>query len=77
VKLPIRSYLTASPNKVLLAFDFSQAEAWVVAYLANCRNMKEALSRKGDQDIHSTSGRALFDVPEDRPVRAENKLEGT
>ena len=76
MKYPVRSYLTASPNKVLLAFDFSQAESWVVAYLSNCRNMKEALVRKGDKDIHSTSGRAIFDIPEDKPVPKDSRYIG-
>ena len=76
MKLPIRSFLTASPEKVLLEFDFSQAEAWVVAYLANCREMKAALVRKGDKDIHSTSGRALFSIPEDAPISSDARYMG-
>lgn len=57
-KIHIRSMIVAPPGKVLLAFDLSQAESWVVAFLANEPNMKRAL-RFGD--IHTeTAGSALF-----------------
>jgi hypothetical protein len=42
-KLKIRSIIRAKPNHLLLAFDLSQAESWVVAYLANEPRMKKAL----------------------------------
>ena len=61
-KLKIRSMLRASPGKVLLAFDFSQAETWVVAHLANSKTMKEALHRAGTKfDIHYTTTRGIYD----------------
>lgn len=43
-KLAIRSQITAPPGKVLLQVDLSQAEAWVVAYMANEPKMKQALN---------------------------------
>lgn len=41
----------------LLAFDLSQAESWVVAYLADEHNMKHALQFG---DIHSSTAVAIF-----------------
>jgi len=76
MKYPIRSYLRASPGKTLISLDLSQAEAWVVAYLANCREMKAALLRKGSKDIHSTSARALFTIPEDGEVSKDSRYMG-
>ena len=48
----------AKPGQLLANFDLSQAESWVVAYLANEERMKDALS---NGDIHTeTAGNALF-----------------
>ena len=58
MKLPIRSMIVAPPGKVLLAFDLSQAETWVVAYSANEASMKDALT---NGDIHTNTAVALFD----------------
>lgn len=49
--------IRALPGHELLAFDLSQAESWVVAYLANEPNMKKALKFG---DIHSQTAVALF-----------------
>lgn len=50
--------ICAPPGKTLIAFDLSQAESWIVAFLANERNMKHALMYG---DIHTeTAGSALF-----------------
>ncbi len=51
--------MVAAPKGVLLAnFDLSQAESWVVAYLADEQKMKHALMYG---DIHTeTAGNALF-----------------
>ena len=50
--------IQAPPGKVLIAFDLSQAESWIVAHLANEPNMKRALATG---DIHTeTAGSALF-----------------
>jgi DNA polymerase I-like protein with 3'-5' exonuclease and polymerase domains len=57
-KVHIRSMIVAPPGKVLVACDLSQAESWIVAFLANERNMKHALMYG---DIHTESaGNALF-----------------
>ena len=63
-KYAIRSMLRASPGYILLSLDLAQAEAWIVAYLANCRAMKEALSRPDEFGFHNTSSRAIFDIPD-------------
>jgi DNA polymerase I-like protein with 3'-5' exonuclease and polymerase domains len=56
-KVKIRSMIRALPGHELLAFDLSQAESWVVAYLANEPNMKKALQFG---DIHAQTAVALF-----------------
>lgn len=60
MKYPIRSIVTAPPGKLLLSVDLSQAEAWVVAYLANEPNMKRELA---GGDIHTLSARIIFEDP--------------
>lgn len=58
MKLSMRSMIVAAPGNVLVAADLSQAESWVVAYLADEPNMKKSLH---DGDIHTeTAGSALF-----------------
>jgi DNA polymerase I-like protein with 3'-5' exonuclease and polymerase domains len=58
IKIHVRSMIRAPKGKTLIAFDLSQAESWIVAYLANERNMKHALLYG---DIHTeTAGSALF-----------------
>lgn len=48
-QLKLRSMFIASPGKVLVSIDLSQAETWVVAHLANEPNMKHSLV---SSDIH-------------------------
>lgn len=55
-KLPIRSQIVAPKDKVLLQVDLSQAEAWIVAFMANESKMKQALQFG---DIHCLSA-AMF-----------------
>lgn len=58
MKLSIRSMIRATKGFSLVAVDLSQAESWIVAYLANEPNMKRALQFG---DIHTeTAGNALF-----------------
>lgn len=61
-KFAIRSMIHAPPGYTLISLDLSQAEAWVVAYLAFDDKMKTALS-KGD--IHTLTGCMFFDIPYD------------
>lgn len=59
-ELKLRSYLVASPGKILIACDFSQGETWVVAHKANEQKMMESLLHG---DIHKeTAANALFHV---------------
>lgn len=72
MKIPIRSMLRASPGKILIAFDFAQAESWVTAYTANCVAMIDAL-RNGD--IHTTTARVLYDLnPDELPTKDQRYL---
>lgn len=57
--IPIRSIVCAPAGKVLLSFDLSQAEAWVVAFLADEPNMKAVL---GTGLIHELSARIIFEM---------------
>ena len=53
-----RSMVCAPKGHQLVQFDFSQAESWIVAFLANEPNMKKALMFG---DIHlETAGSAIF-----------------
>lgn len=62
MKYAIRSQFIAKPDHLLLAFDLSQAETWVVAHLANEQNMMEALKYG---DIHSQTATVLYDRAND------------
>jgi hypothetical protein len=56
-KHPIRSMIRAAPGNILISCDLSQAETWVVAYLAREENMKYSLLFS---DIHTDTASALF-----------------
>lgn len=63
MKTKIRAMCVAPPGHFLANFDLSQAESWIVAFLANEPRMKKALLYG---DIHTeTAGNALFfgDIP--------------
>lgn len=75
--IPIRSMYIASPGKVLLAFDFSQAESWVVSRLADCKAMKQALDRAGTvYDIHYTTARGMYSYPEEKIPSKDERYMG-
>lgn len=74
MKIHVRSMVAAPPGKVLVACDLSQAESWIVAYLANEMNMKHALMFG---DIHTeTAGSALFHAEAGCPHSWEIKIKG-
>lgn len=56
----------ASPGHYLLSIDLSQAEGWVVAYLANEPTMKKELQFG---DIHSNTARYLYDLPDTATIK--------
>lgn len=57
MKVGYRSIFVAPKGKLLVHTDLSQAESWVVAYLADEKNMKYALKHS---DIHCQGGGAIF-----------------
>lgn len=57
MKVDYRSIFIAPKGKLLVSIDLSQAESWIVAYLANERNMKYALKYS---DIHCQGAGAIF-----------------
>ena len=65
--------IVAPKDYYLLSVDLSQAEAWVVAFLANEYRMKQALMYG---DIHSQTARGLFDIPENSPVPTDQRYLG-
>lgn len=66
-KISIRSQFIASPGNVLIQWDLSKAESWVVAWLADDPNMKQSLLYG---DIHTdTAANALFHVPKEEVTK--------
>lgn len=57
-KYKIRSIIAAEKGKRLIACDLSQAETWIVAYLANDMKMKYALH---NSDIHTETAMFVFE----------------
>lgn len=57
MKISFRSIFKAPTGKLLVAVDLSQAESWIVAFLANEKNMKYALMHS---DIHCQSAGVIF-----------------
>ena len=72
MKVTLRSMYIAPPGKVLIQADLSQAESWIVAYLANEQSMKWSLN---NSDIHTDSAAALF-YPESSCLHSWTKMEG-
>lgn len=60
-KLAVRSMIRATPGNALLQVDLSQAETYVVAWLAQEDNMKDALL---NADIHKRTASIIFEKPE-------------
>lgn len=58
----------AKKGHVLLAFDLSQAETWVVAHRADEYNMMDALK---NGDIHTRTASILYGKPEDEITKIE------
>lgn len=66
-KLPIRSIICAPKDYYLISADLSQAETWVVAYLANEQKIKDALAngkKSLGTDIHSVTAIWFYNIPE-------------
>lgn len=69
MKISIRSMIVAPPGKILVAADLSQAESWIVAFLADEKNMQWSLQKS---DIHTDTAAALF-APENYCVHTWKK----
>eukprot|EP00929_Paragymnodinium_shiwhaense_P088075 TRINITY_DN4828_c1_g3_i3.p1 TRINITY_DN4828_c1_g3~~TRINITY_DN4828_c1_g3_i3.p1 ORF type:complete len:885 (+),score=154.29 TRINITY_DN4828_c1_g3_i3:80-2734(+) len=57
-RLSVRDAFVAAPGKVLIDADYAQLELRVVAHLAGCKPMAEALNSGGD--IHSKTAALMF-----------------
>src|SRR5258706_6024611 len=64
-QLKLRSMFIASPGKILVSLDLSQAETWVVAHLANEATMKHSLAHS---DIHRDTACFLDNLPPEQIV---------
>lgn len=60
-KIALRSMLLAAPGNILISCDLAQAEAWIVAHLANEHTMLDALL---NGDIHRRTGAIIFECTE-------------
>lgn len=63
--------IVAPKGKLLIACDLSQAETWVVAWLANEPNMKHFLL---NSDIHTETASALFGKPVGEVITEERYI---
>ncbi len=57
----VRRGFISGPGSVLLSVDYSQIELRIVAHMAQDEAMLEAF--RGGQDIHATTGAAIYHVP--------------
>ena len=71
MKYKLRSMIAAPKGKRLIACDLSQAETWVVAWLAEEVNMKHFLLTS---DIHTETACALFAKPKEDIIIEERYI---
>ena len=66
-RISVRSQFIATHDHVLIQWDLSKAESWVVAWLADDYNMKQSLIHG---DLHTdTAANALFEVPKEQVTK--------
>jgi DNA polymerase-1 len=70
-RLVRRAFVAPSPERVLLAADYSQIELRIMAHLSGDEAMREAFSR-GD-DIHDVTARGIFAVAPDDVVTSNQR----
>lgn len=70
-KVPFRSIFIAPKDYEFVAFDFSAAESWVVAYLSQSETMREALQ---SGDFHKATATALFNKSSEQITKDERYL---
>ena len=73
MKQKLRSMITAPKGKLLVSCDLSQAETWVVGWVANEQNMKHFLLTS---DIHTETAREIFDKPAPLEIITEERYIG-
>lgn len=73
MKYPIRSMYIPPPGYKYIAADLSQAETWIVAYLAGEDGMKDALM---NGDIHSRTAALFYGKTEEYIISIKNTQEG-
>lgn len=69
--LPMRSMLVASKDHKLIQWDLSQAETWIVAYLANSKTMKDSLHFG---DIHTDTAAGIFNCEKENVTKVQRFL---
>lgn len=65
--------IIAPKDHLILSCDLSQAESWVVAYLANDANMKDVLLRGV---LHETTARGIYNLTPDSIPSKEQRYGG-
>lgn len=70
MKYAIRSIFVPGKDNLFLAFDLSQAESWVSAYLARDDNFKYNLKFK---DVHTATAAGIFDREEKEIKKDSNE----
>lgn len=58
--MKIRSMISATPGRMLIQCDLSQAESWIVAFLAKEKNMQWSLQ---NSDIHVNTAEDFDNIP--------------
>lgn len=71
MKYKLRSMIRAPKGKLLVACDLSQAETWIVAWLANEQAMKQFLQ---SSDIHTETAAAIFSKSVDDVITEERYI---
>ncbi len=67
----VRSGFIAEEGNLLLSVDYSQIELRIVAHMANDEGMLRAF--RANQDIHSTTAAAIYDVPLDKVTKDQRR----
>lgn len=67
----VRSGFIADEGNLLLSVDYSQIELRIVAHMANDEGMLRAF--RANQDIHSTTAAAIYDVPLDKVTKDQRR----
>ncbi|MGL5000719.1 MAG: DNA polymerase I [Cetobacterium sp.] len=69
--MKIRAGFIAEEGRVLLGIDYSQIELRVLAEISQDESLIKAYSE--NLDLHSLTARKLFDIPDNEPVKREQR----